>query len=169
MYSMHKSRGGKKLKIIPKQIIARGAGERYVVDGWQIYDKLSLESGYKWVIDIIDYFNKYMASFPITDNNAKNALLSIKEFCIFIAFPKILQTDNGAEYCNNLIDNFCMENNIQYITSIPRHPQKNGVIETIQREIRRKIMIDYSNSMVLFDLKNSLLEVFDIHNHNIHS
>ena len=114
------------------------------------------ESGYKYVIDIIDYFSKYMGSFPVSDNNGKNALLSIKEFCIYIGFPKILQTDNGPEYCNNLIDTFCAENNIKHITSSPRHPQTNGVIEIVHREIRRKVMIDYSNSTEPFDLKNSL-------------
>ena len=29
-------------------------------------------------------------------------------------------------------------------------------------------MIDYSNSTTTFDLKNSLLEAINIHNHNIH-
>ena len=80
---------------------------------------LMKESGYKYVIDIIDYFSKYMGSFPVSDNNGKNALLSIKEFCIYIGFPKILQTDNGPEYCNNLIDTFCAENNIKHITILP--------------------------------------------------
>ena len=110
-----KTRGGRPLKLIPKQIITRGARERYVVDGWQIYNQLALETGYKWVIDIIDYFSKYMGSFPVADNNAKNALVSIKEFCIYIGFPKILQTDNGSEYCNDIIDAFCTENNIKHI------------------------------------------------------
>lgn len=36
-------------------------------------------------------------------------------------------------------------------------------------KIRRKLMIDFSNSTKSFNLKNNLLEVINIHNHNIHS
>lgn len=35
------------------------------------------------------------------------ALNSIKEFCVFVVFPAILQTDNAVEYCNKLIEDFC--------------------------------------------------------------
>lgn len=118
---------------------------------------------------MIDYFSKYMGSFPVIDNNSKKALFSIKEFCINIGFPKIQQTDNGAEYCNEIIDTFYSENTIKHITSSLRYPQTNGVIEIVQREIRRKVMMDYSNSTTFFDLKNSLLEEVNIHNHNIHT
>ena len=110
-----------------------------------------------------------MGSFPVADNNAKNALVSKKEFCIYIGFPTILQTDNGSEYCNDIIDTFCAENSIKHITSSPKHPQTNGVVKIVHREIRRKVMMDYCNSTTSFDFKDSLLEAVNIHNHNIHT
>ena len=60
-------------------------------------------SGYKWVIDIIDHFSKYMMSFPVVNNTANNALICWKEFFILKGYPKILQSDNGAEYKNQLL------------------------------------------------------------------
>ena len=38
-----------------------------------------------------------MTSIPIKENTAENALLVIKEFCVYIGCPKILQTDKGPE------------------------------------------------------------------------
>ena len=78
-----------------------------------------------------------MTSIPVKENTAINALLAIKEFCAFVGNPKILQTDNGLEYNNNLIDGFCKDNNIIHIKTRPHHPQSNGVIEVVHKEIRK--------------------------------
>lgn len=126
-----------------------------------------MNSCFKWVIDIIDYFSKYIGSFPIVDNNAINALTSFKEFCIFVDFPTIPQTDNVVEYSNNLIEDFCSENNIRHIKNSPRHPQTNGVVEIAHKEIRKIDIQKYSNSEKNFNLKNSLLEAVNIHIHSI--
>ena len=56
-----KNRGGKKIKLNLKQIITKGAKEKYVGDGWQLHETLAEESGFKWIIDIIGHFSKYMA------------------------------------------------------------------------------------------------------------
>ena len=130
---------------------------------------LAEESGFKWVIDIIGHFSKYMGSFPIFDNDVIICLNVIKEYCVFVGCLSILQTDNGAEYCYNLIENFCSENNIKHIKSSPKHPQANGVVVIAHKEIRKLIIQEYANSNKSFDLKNSLLEAVNIHNHNIHS
>ncbi len=103
--------------LCPKQIITKGGKERYIANGWQLHTELANESRYKWVIDIIDHFSKFMVSYPIKDNNTINALNAIKEFCMYVGYPKILQTDNELEYYNNMISNFCLSNNIVHINS----------------------------------------------------
>ena len=90
-----KLRGGKKQTLPPKQIVTTGLKERYLIDGWKLHNELAELSGFKWVIDIIDYFSKFMGSFPVIENNAKNILIGIKEFYYYVGFPTIIQTDNG--------------------------------------------------------------------------
>ena len=65
-----KLRGGKKITLCPKQIVTKGMKERYVIDGWKLHNELSESSGFKWEVDIIfiDYFSKFMGSFPIVEN-----------------------------------------------------------------------------------------------------
>ena len=36
------------------------------------------------IIDIIDYFSKYIMSYPMIKNNSINALNAIKQFCLMI-------------------------------------------------------------------------------------
>ena len=82
-----------------------------------------------------------MGSFPVKENNAKTALNTIKEFCYLVGNPKILQSDNGLEYDKNVIDQFCINNSIKHIKSRPRHPQTNGVVEVVHKEIRKLVLI----------------------------
>ena len=164
-----KQRGGKKVSLASKHIETKGSKERYVVDGWKLFKELSEETGFTWIIDIIDYFSKFMGSFPVKENNGQNALLAIKEFCYLVGTPKIIQTDNGLEYNNTLIDEFCNSNNIKHIKSRPHHPQTNGVVEVVQKEIRRYVLLKYAESSKDFNLKDTLLEAVNIHNHNVHS
>ena len=164
-----KSKAGKLIKPIQKKIITKGPKERYVIDGWKLHEDLADISGYKWVIDIIDHFSKYMMSFPVVNNNAENALNCFKEFCILKGYPKILQSDNGVEYKNNLFEKFCTDHNIKHIFSSPYHPQSNGVVEVAHKEIKKNVIIDFSKHPENFNLKTSLLEAVEIHNNNIHT
>ena len=110
-----------------------------------------------------------MMSFPIETNDAVNALNCFKEFCILVGTPKILQTDNGGEYKNNLFKNYCDENNIKHIFSSPYHPESNGIVEVSHKEIRKNVIISYSEHPDNFNLKNVLLDAVAIHNQNIHT
>ena len=105
-------KSGEKLVIKSKVLITKGPKERFVIDGFQL-DEITKEiTGYSYVIEIIDHFSKFLKSYPVKENNAKNALLCIKDFCNYIGFPKILQSDNGSEYKNNIIKEYCETNNI---------------------------------------------------------
>ena len=81
-------------------------------------------TGFKQVIDIIDYFSKYIMSFPVVKNDAINSLNSIKQFCILIGKPNIIQTDNGLEFKNASLDEFCLNKNIKHFYSSPYTPNK---------------------------------------------
>ena len=164
-----KLKAGTIVKPTQKKIITKGPKDRYIIDGWKLHEDLAEASGYKWVIDIIDHFSKYMMSFPVVNNTANNALTCLKEFCILKGYPKILQSDNGVEYKNHLFDKLCTEHNINHIFSSPYHPQTNGVVEVAHKEIKKTVIIDYSKHPENFNLKASLLEAVEIHNNNIHT
>ena len=118
---------------------------------------------------VIDHFSKFIKSYAIKENTAENALLCIKDYCNFIGFPKIIQSDNGLEYKNALFKEFCIKNNIIQIFSSPRHPQTNGVIEICHKETRKYILEKIANEQNETDLLNVLIDANHIHNYNTHS
>ena len=107
-----------------------------------------------------------MGSFPVVENNANNVL---KEFCYYVGIPKFIQTDNGSEYNNNLFSKFCDKHNIQHINRRPPHPQTNGVVKVLHKEIRRYVLMKFSEYNNDFDLKDVIFKAINIHNHKIHS
>ena len=53
---------------MPKKIDVKGPKERYVADAWKLPKNIAEQTGYAYVLDIIDYFSKFMMSFPIENN-----------------------------------------------------------------------------------------------------
>lgn len=56
-------------------------------------------------------------------------------FPTFLKWYKYLKTDNGTEYSNSLFDNFCDQNGIFHLYSIPYNPQQNGKAERFQQTL----------------------------------
>ena len=103
------------------------------------------------------------------NNNAENICVCFKLFFNTIGYPKIIQTDNGIEYKNNIINNLLTSNNIEHIFSSPRHPQINGVVEVVHKEVRKNIV--YNRHLIKADIsfENILLDSVLVHNMNIHT
>ena len=64
-----------------KIIIPKGPREWFVLDGWKLHSQLANEMGFKWIIDEIDHFSKFVMSYPIEINNGENTLLCFKQYC----------------------------------------------------------------------------------------
>ena len=83
--------------------------------------------------------------------------------------PKILQTDNGGEFKNNNLENFCNENNIKLIHSSPYHPQTNGTVEATHKEIQKYIYMEFLKNKETVNIEEKLFEIIKIHNNKKHS
>jgi hypothetical protein len=160
---------GKSIKPKDKIIITKGPLDRVVAYGWELDDELKSLTGFNWVMDIIDHFSKFLMSIPVENNNGINILCSLKEFINYAGKPKEFQSDNGAEYKNNLIKNFLDDNNKIHIFSSPRHPKSNGVVEVVHKEVRKNILSKINEIVDDVTFKNFIIECVNIHNNNIHT
>lgn len=76
---MFKCQKRKKIKPKSKQIFPNGPLDRIVADTCELPEYLKIKTQYAWVLDIIDYFSKYILSYPLILKNADNILIGIKE------------------------------------------------------------------------------------------
>ena len=82
---------GISIKAKPGKTTPNGPKDRYAIDGWKIHLSLAIETGFTWIIDIIDYFSKYMMSYAVPKNDSVNCLNCVKQFCLMIGFPNIIK------------------------------------------------------------------------------
>ena len=146
-----------------------GPHYRYVADLWTIPKEIANNIEYKYILDIVDHFSKWYYGYPLKTKEAKEVCRKIEIFCENFGLPKILQTDNGKEFDNKILNDYCLENNIKLIHSSPYHPQTNGTVEATHKEIQKYILNEYMKNKSDFNIEDVLFEIIRIHNNKIHS
>ena len=124
---------------------------------------------YKYILNIIDHYSKLVGSYLLKNKSANEVLFKINEFICHYGIPKILQTDHGKEFDNNLLKDYCKNNNIQLITSGVRHPTTNGVVEVVHKDIKNSLLAEKLKLKKNYDLNFSILNAAREHNTNIHN
>ena len=152
-----------------KQIISKGPRERYVVDLTDIDEDINdIKKEYKYILNIIDHYSKLVGSYLLRNKSANEVLLKINDFNCHYGNPKILQTDNGKEFVNKLLKDYCNSNNIQMINSGVRHPTTNGVVEAVHKDIKNSLLAEKLKFKKNYDLNFSIANAARAHNTNIH-
>lgn len=106
-------------------------GERVAVD------ILEIKKG-DLVILGIDFFSRKVYGKALKSKNSGKILEFIKN--IHDKLPiKCLVTDNGKEFNNEMLNNYCRENNIERVFTIPYYHQSNGRIERANRTVREAL------------------------------
>ena len=159
----------KKLKAKSKIIIENGPHYRYIADLWTIPKEISSETEYKYILDIVDHFSKWYYGYLLKSKSAEEVLINLENFCELFGYPKILQTDNGGEFKNKQLENFCEKNSIKLIHSSPYHPQTNGAVEVTHKEIQKYICFEFLKDKHNFNIQAALYNIIKIHNNKIHS
>ena len=98
----------------------------------------------KWILHVADRRSNFTLAFPLPFKSAKDVANALQKhvFSIF-GLPSILQSDNGREFINKLIEEVISSwpGQVQLVSGRPRHPQSQGLIEQAQeRMISAKVV-----------------------------
>jgi transposase InsO family protein len=117
-------------------------------DLWGSSRKHSL-GGCRYMLTIIDdYFRRV---FPYFLKHKSDAFDAFKAWKVMIEKQtkkkvKILNTDNGMKFCSNELKLFCKKEGIVRHHIIPHTPQRNGVVERMNKTIISKACCMMSNT-----------------------
>jgi len=92
--------------------------------------------GSKYVLVCVDHFSRYVVLAPLKDKTAgavAHALITTL-FCPY-STPRVLLSDNGAEFRNALLNEICRQFNIKQTFTVTYHPASNGLVERANRKI----------------------------------
>ena len=142
--------------------------ERYHADTVLLSNYVTSD-GYKYFFTMVDHFTKYGW---IETLKVKTAIIILRAFKRWIRtyyIPKILQTDNGTEFKNKTINQFCQENNIQQVYGAPYNPQHQGAVEAFNRIVQDFLTLARDHQGDSYNLEDSISDFLLINNNRKHS
>lgn len=87
---------------------------------------------YKWIAHYMDHWAKYHVLFPLMRKSAAEVAFGLRTrvFCFF-GTPKLLQSDNGREFVNEIIADVVSKwpGETVIINGRPRNPRCQGLVE----------------------------------------
>ena len=103
----------------------------------------------KWILHGVDYWSKFNFAYGIPSKRAVDValILNIHIFPYF-GVPKILHSDNGREFINQVIDELLRtwHSEIQLVSGRPRHPQSQGIVERAHYTLERKLTTEINRT-----------------------
>src|SRR3954468_23210328 len=94
-------------------------------------------NGKRYIVLAIDHFTKYIEARALEDADAQSIAVFIHDDIICRhGVPKILTSDRGTEFVNELIQALTKTYRIHHITTTAYHPEGNGQTERANRTIK---------------------------------
>ena len=97
--------------------------------------------GYAYILVGVDYMSKWVESVPCRAADHK-AVLKFPKENIFSRFgvPKAIISDGGSHFCNKPFENLLSKYGVKHKVATSYHPQTNGQVELVNREIKTILM-----------------------------
>ena len=98
-------------------------------------------SGNMFIIVIIDSFTRYVTLHASLSTTAEEAGLALFTHCCTYGVPNSIHSDNGSQYCNQLISSLTHRFQIKHNLSIAYSKQENGIVERVNKEVNRHLQM----------------------------
>ena len=105
-----------------------------------IHVDLQIQPVVQKVLVITDHFSRHIQAYKVSDKRAITIAKCLYDqyFCHY-GFPRRLMSDQGKEFCNNILKEMCYYLNIKKVRTTPYHPQSNGTVERVHQTLRHMI------------------------------
>lgn len=87
---------------------------------------------YKWIGHFMDHWSKFHVLFALSRKTAAEVALNLQNFVFsYLGTPKILHSDNGREFVNEIVESVVKDwpGDVTIVNGRPRNPKCQGLIE----------------------------------------
>ena len=91
--------------------------------------------GFKYLLVAVDHFTRFAWVVPMKSKSAQATMDAFQTLDIPVNKPRILLSDNGTEFCNEIFNQYCGAFGIKQHFTVPYHPQSDGVVERFNRTL----------------------------------
>ena len=94
-------------------------------------------AGYRYLLTVIDRSTRWFEATPLQEITAEVVLDSfITSWVARFGLPAHVTTDRGAQFTSGTWTTWCTEMQVEHITTTAFHPQANGMVERLHRQIK---------------------------------
>ena len=91
--------------------------------------------GWKYICVFMDVFSRHVTFYKFRDKSMTSFTRALEDYVAHVGCPHKLTCDNGAEFCNELVEATTRVMGIKKRTSVVYRPQSQGMVERMNREI----------------------------------
>ena len=110
-------------------------------------------------------------NYGTNSKKSDNLLKRIFEFCMNNKIPKEFLSDNGAEFKNKFINDFCNMYNIKFLHGSPYSPHSQGIIErfnyTIKKDVSKEFLANNNNKLDFNEVRFKIINYYNNKKHRI--
>ncbi len=89
-----------------------------------------------YVFVCVNHFSRFIVLAPLPNKSATTVAHAIISHLLYpYTTPRVLLSDNGAEFMNQVLRNICTKFHIQHTFITSPHPASNGLVERTNRKI----------------------------------
>lgn len=110
---------------------------------------------------VIDYYSRYVVAKKMNGTDADKTIKCLQEIFKIFGNPLTLKSDNGPPFSSSKFSEFCKSQAIELIKSPPHNPSSNGLVERVNRNLKRILQI---GTVMNENLINTLEEFIEIYN-----
>ena len=104
-------------------------------------------NGNRYCITLTDYFSKWPEAEPVPTKEAKHVANFLYKMILRHGCPEEIISDQGREFCNQLIDLLEKLTGFKHRITSAYHPQSNGLDERLNQTLKSKLQILVNDHM----------------------
>jgi hypothetical protein len=132
----------KKTRRVSKPIVAKYANQMWCIDLIDMSMFSTKNKNVHFILTCVDAFSRKTWLEKVKTKTSENVLAALKSIVSRASVcPDVLMSDNGAEFVNADIENWCREKNIKAIQTRSYSPESNGICERKNQEVRKILNI----------------------------
>ena len=92
------------------------------------------DNDFKFIFVYQDHLTKFVQLRPLKTKRAEKVAYTLLDIFTILGAPSILQSDNGREFCNQVI-----EDGLKIVHGKPRHSQSQGSVERANQDVENML------------------------------
>ena len=122
-------------------------------------EMLAIFFGTSKFVVLVDYYSKYFELTQLKDRTSASVINCLKQHMSRHGIPEVLHSDNGPEFSSLEFQRFAKQYQFQHVTSSPRFPQSNGLVERTVQTAKKLLKKAYEDNkdpyLAILELRNT--------------